>query len=111
MGWTTQSRAEAGCGGAGMPDRGWGSPKRRSPQGPWRRGRRRLQLPADGGLVLGSTQRGVRFAYVKATEGRTYRNPYFAQQYNGSYNVGMIRGAYHFALPTALAAPRRPTGS
>jgi GH25 family lysozyme M1 (1,4-beta-N-acetylmuramidase) len=42
---------------------------------------------------------GKRFAYVKATEGTGYRNPYFAQQYNGSYNVGMIRGAYHFALP------------
>jgi lysozyme len=43
--------------------------------------------------------RGMRFAYVKATEGTGYRNPYFAQQYNGSYQVGMIRGAYHFALP------------
>jgi GH25 family lysozyme M1 (1,4-beta-N-acetylmuramidase) len=42
---------------------------------------------------------GKRFAYVKATEGTTYRNPYFTQQYNGSYNIGMIRGAYHFALP------------
>ncbi|PRX47452.1 GH25 family lysozyme M1 (1,4-beta-N-acetylmuramidase) [Prauserella shujinwangii] len=42
---------------------------------------------------------GKRFAYVKATEGTGYKNPYFAQQYNGSYNVGMIRGAYHFALP------------
>jgi GH25 family lysozyme M1 (1,4-beta-N-acetylmuramidase) len=42
---------------------------------------------------------GARFAFVKATEGTSYRNPYFAQQYNGSYNVGMIRGAYHFALP------------
>ncbi|MEV4350038.1 lysozyme [Actinoplanes sp. NPDC049596] len=42
---------------------------------------------------------GSRFAYVKATEGGSYVNPYFAQQYNGSYNVGMIRGAYHFALP------------
>jgi GH25 family lysozyme M1 (1,4-beta-N-acetylmuramidase) len=42
---------------------------------------------------------GKRFAYVKATEGASYRNPYFAQQYTGSYNVGMIRGAYHFALP------------
>jgi GH25 family lysozyme M1 (1,4-beta-N-acetylmuramidase) len=43
--------------------------------------------------------KGKRFAYVKATEGTGYRNPYFAQQYNGSYRVGMIRGAYHFALP------------
>lgn len=42
---------------------------------------------------------GARFAYVKATEGTYYTNPYFAQQYNGSYNVGMIRGAYHFARP------------
>ncbi len=43
--------------------------------------------------------KGKRFAYVKATEGTGYRNPYFTQQYNGSYDVGMIRGAYHFALP------------
>ena len=42
---------------------------------------------------------GVRFTYIKATEGLTYTSPYFAQQYNGSYAVGMIRGAYHFALP------------
>jgi lysozyme len=48
---------------------------------------------------------GKRFAYVKATESTGYTNPYFAQQYNGSYNVGMIRGAYHFALPD------RSTGS
>lgn len=43
--------------------------------------------------------RGKRFAYVKASEGTGYENPYFDQQYNGSYDVGMIRGAYHFALP------------
>ena len=43
--------------------------------------------------------KGARFAYIKATEGTGYRNPYFAQQYNGSYNVGMIRGSYHFARP------------
>lgn len=53
----------------------------------------------------GAYANGARFAYVKATEGTGYINPYFAQQYNGSYNVGMIRGAYHFALPN------RSTGS
>ncbi|GAB3235355.1 lysozyme [Micromonospora halotolerans] len=47
----------------------------------------------------GAWNNGARFAYVKATEGTSYINPYFAQQYNGSYNVGMIRGSYHFALP------------
>ncbi|MBL1065123.1 lysozyme [Streptomyces sp. 7-21] len=44
---------------------------------------------------------GVRWAYVKATEGTSYKNPYFTQQYNGSYDIGMIRGAYHFALPNS----------
>ncbi|MDI3404559.1 lysozyme [Streptomyces cavernicola] len=42
---------------------------------------------------------GVKWAYVKATEGTYYKNTYFTQQYNGSYNVGMIRGSYHFATP------------
>ena len=42
---------------------------------------------------------GKRFVWTKATEGTGYKNPYFAQQYNGSYNQGFIRGAYHFALP------------
>ncbi len=46
---------------------------------------------------------GARFAYVKATEATSYTNPYFAQQYNGSYKVGMIRGAYHFATPDTSA--------
>jgi len=42
---------------------------------------------------------GAQFAYVKATEGTGYLNPSFGQQYNGSANAGLIRGAYHFALP------------
>ncbi|WNI17951.1 lysozyme [Actinacidiphila sp. ITFR-21] len=46
---------------------------------------------------------GARFAYVKATEGVSYTSPSFAQQYNGSYNVGMVRGSYHFALPDVSA--------
>ncbi|OAH13254.1 lysozyme [Streptomyces jeddahensis] len=43
--------------------------------------------------------KGARFVYVKATESHTYRNPYYSQQYNGARNAGLIRGAYHFALP------------
>lgn len=42
---------------------------------------------------------GVRWAYTKASEGTYYTNPYFSSQYSGSYGVGMIRGAYHFATP------------
>ena len=46
---------------------------------------------------------GARFAYIKATEGTYYTNANFAQQYNGSYNVGMIRGSYHFATPNTTS--------
>lgn len=42
---------------------------------------------------------GAKFAYVKATEGTAFVNPDFAAQYDGSYQAGLIRGAYHFALP------------
>jgi GH25 family lysozyme M1 (1,4-beta-N-acetylmuramidase) len=42
---------------------------------------------------------GASFAFVKATEGTGYTSPNFSQQYVGSYNVGIVRGAYHFALP------------
>jgi GH25 family lysozyme M1 (1,4-beta-N-acetylmuramidase) len=42
---------------------------------------------------------GAKFAYVKATEGTYYQNPYFSQQYTGAYDVGIVHGAYHFATP------------
>jgi len=42
---------------------------------------------------------GASFAYMKATEGIGYVSSSFASQYTGSYNSGLIRGAYHFALP------------
>jgi GH25 family lysozyme M1 (1,4-beta-N-acetylmuramidase) len=42
---------------------------------------------------------GAAWAYAKATEGTTYTNPNYSQQYTGSRNAGLIRGAYHFALP------------
>lgn len=48
-------------------------------------------------------QKGKSFAYVKATEGTSYKNPYFSSQYNGAAKAGMIRGAYHFASPNGKA--------
>lgn len=52
---------------------------------------------------------GIRFAYTKATEGTYYTNPYFDQQYSGSYHVGMIRGAYHFAVPSDSSGAAQAT--
>ncbi|MFD9003998.1 lysozyme [Streptomyces sp. NPDC059582] len=43
--------------------------------------------------------KGATFAYVKATESTAYRNPYFDRQYRGARGAGLLRGAYHFALP------------
>src|SRR5699024_1547427 len=42
---------------------------------------------------------GSRFAYVKATEGRSYRSPAFDHQYLGAGDAGLVRGGYHFARP------------
>ncbi|KAF9150928.1 hypothetical protein DFQ26_001418, partial [Actinomortierella ambigua] len=42
---------------------------------------------------------GIEFVYIKATEGTTYRDPNFNQNYPGATNAGLIRGAYHFARP------------
>jgi len=42
---------------------------------------------------------GAEFAYVKATEGVGYVSGTFAGQYGGAAAQGLLRGAYHFALP------------
>jgi GH25 family lysozyme M1 (1,4-beta-N-acetylmuramidase) len=42
---------------------------------------------------------GIQFAYMKATEGTTYKDPTFNTNYLHAYNSGVIRGAYHFARP------------
>ena len=94
---TTRAR-EAGIARAGDAFMGWAQDDQRSP------GARRTQTGTAAaatqtpGIDVSSWQgnvdwaswwaQGKKFAYVKATEGTTYRNPYFAQQYNGSYGVG-----------------------
>lgn len=42
---------------------------------------------------------GYKFAYIKATEGKTYLNPYFAEDYAAAKAAGLLVGAYHFARP------------
>jgi GH25 family lysozyme M1 (1,4-beta-N-acetylmuramidase) len=61
-------------------------------------GHGRERLPGRCRLADGSGGwRPVRL--LKATESTDYTNPYFTQQYNGSYAAGIIRGTYHFAIP------------
>ena len=40
---------------------------------------------------------GLRFVYIKATEGLAYKDPAFSDHYEGATNAGFIRGGYHFA--------------
>ena len=47
----------------------------------------------------GVYSKGARFAYIKATEGSSYRDSAFNTNYTNSYKAGLIRGAYHFARP------------
>lgn len=36
------------------------------------------------------------FAYIKATEGTTYRDAYFRANWRGAKEAGLLRGAYHY---------------
>lgn len=42
---------------------------------------------------------GQSFAFIKATEGTGYTNPYFASDWSAAGAAGLYRGAYHFARP------------
>ncbi|KAK7678321.1 hypothetical protein QCA50_018669 [Cerrena zonata] len=42
---------------------------------------------------------GLSFAYIKATEGTTFIDPNFSNNYIAATNAGLIRGGYHFAHP------------
>jgi len=43
--------------------------------------------------------RHIQFAWIKATEGTSYRDPKFNSNYTNAYKAKVIRGAYHFARP------------
>jgi GH25 family lysozyme M1 (1,4-beta-N-acetylmuramidase) len=53
----------------------------------------------QGNINWASVAPAIDFVYAKATEGTYYTNPDFSNQYTGPYNQGLIRGAYHFAIP------------
>ena len=52
--------------------------------------------PIDWGAVAAS---GVSFAYIKATEGTTFVNPYYSTDYQAARDSGLRVGAYAFGRP------------
>ncbi|OEV12836.1 GH25 family lysozyme [Streptomyces nanshensis] len=56
----------------------------------------------QGAINWGSVKgAGIEFAWIKATEGTSYKDPQFSANYLGAHDNGVIRGAYHFARPDA----------
>jgi GH25 family lysozyme M1 (1,4-beta-N-acetylmuramidase) len=47
---------------------------------------------------------GQSFAFIKASEGTAYTNPYFASDWSGTRSAGLLHGAYHFARPSVGSA-------
>ncbi|HWE91132.1 MAG TPA: GH25 family lysozyme [Pseudonocardiaceae bacterium] len=47
----------------------------------------------------GIAANGIKFAYIKATEGATFVDPNYATNFAGADAAGVLRGGYHFALP------------
>ncbi|MFF5234713.1 GH25 family lysozyme [Dactylosporangium sp. NPDC000521] len=47
----------------------------------------------------GEAANGVKFAYIKATEGTSYVNPYYSSDYATAKSVGIYAGAYAFGRP------------
>jgi len=63
------------------------------------------QHPSGYSISWSSTSaNGSEFAFVKATEGLGYTNPYFAGDFAALGSADMVRGAYHFARPRAGSA-------
>lgn len=56
--------------------------------------------PIDWNQVAAS---GQRYAFVLATDGGSFTNPMFQQQFQGAKDAGMLAGAYHFGRPTGSA--------
>ena len=59
------------------------------------------QGPVDWRAVAAD---GVSYAYLKATEGRTFVDPYLAANWAGARDAGIRRGAYHFFSLCSLGA-------
>ncbi|MCW2910403.1 MAG: hypothetical protein JWL68_5192 [Actinomycetia bacterium] len=52
-----------------------------------------------------SAEKGrISFAFIKATEGTTIRDPSFAANWQRAKDIGIVRGAYHFGHPGNGAA-------
>ncbi len=64
----------------------------------------RITHLGKGRKSAGDINYKISFAYIKATEGTTVRNRYFASDYVQAKRQGIAVGAYHFFSPRSSAA-------
>ncbi len=48
-----------------------------------------------------SSDKDIRFVYIKATEGATYRSPHYAHNITQARRNGLLVGSYHYVTSTA----------
>lgn len=84
---------------------------------------RGLDVSHHQGHIDWSALKGWDFVYIKATEGRTWTDPLFEENWLGAGQAGLVRGAYHFLvttstgqaqgehLPSGCGTSSRPPGS
>src|SRR5699024_8711764 len=101
MGWSLEEEADKEAQGGAQtqgeePRRSLSAQAASRPSGAWG-----IDVSGHQSNINWSNQwnRGIRFAYIKATEGEYFTSEEFNSQYTGSYRQGMIRGAYHFGNP------------
>ena len=60
-----------------------------------------IDVSAHNGTVdwKAAAEAGIKFAWVKATEGQTHVNSNWVKRYNGAAENKVVVGAYHFARP------------
>jgi lysozyme len=46
----------------------------------------------------------ISFAFIKATEGRSIQDPFFKTNWENAGKTGIIKGAYHYFIPTRSAS-------
>lgn len=64
----------------------------------------RYQHPKNSAIDWRAVKKsGQMYTFIKATEGTTVKNAYFAADWRDSGKAGVYRGAYHFARPTRAA--------
>ena len=48
-----------------------------------------------------SSDKDIRFVYIKATEGSTYRSPHYAHNFTQARRYGLLVGSYHYLTTTS----------